>query len=197
MSLQDDNAEALHALLIYLYTSNYSSNVDDSNASPTFDVRVFAVAEKYLVKPLMKIAARKFMDASHAKWDEGGFVDAMTVWRDSISDPGNVIGSCIVWLIHLHRDQLFKDHKNKSEFRRLLDRTPWLAAKVAHEFFKTIKDYESMKTYKCPQSYCVATFQASMREGKTSTYDCASCRGVFSKSVLEWSKHVRDSPTVL
>jgi hypothetical protein len=79
VDLHEDDANAVHALLEYLYTTNYNDEVfkeQDEYTPLSFNVLVFFIADKYEIPALATLACNKFFLHATSDWRSASFCDA-------------------------------------------------------------------------------------------------------------------------
>ncbi len=179
----------MHAVILWLYTGDYSDNIDVSGASPIFNIKVFALAEKYAIQTLSEDAARQFMDALHdEKWDQNEFLDAAEEWAKSTADPDHVLGKALVTLIGDHKELFYGRDNAHLRFRNLLNHNGWLAAEMARQLAQRLSQQEEMQLYRCRGKECGQLFRASMQYGD-SMKTCPMCN-TLKMTRAEWKKHI-------
>lgn len=168
------------AVLSFLYTKDYSGLTPHDTAPLTFNVRVFALAEKYFIKSLLDLAARKFKAILKDKYVEDEFAEAVEEWTAITSDEDRVLGKIIVESIMARRQDLLNPNKTSSRFRGMMDRTPWMAAEVAMMLSSEDSGAEDVGVYICAggQNWggrgC--RFLTRCERGKRYNYICPNCR---------------------
>lgn len=142
IDLIGDDPHALHAMLQYCYSFSY-----DQNDSPLFHVRVFALAEKYLVKDLAKLARDRFLVAGSAmplftnktaKLHKD-VTKAIAEAQKTVYDQGNMLRVAICELVVLREESLLNG--KCPEFDALMEKHPTLAADVARALAKALQVY--------------------------------------------------------
>lgn len=165
------------AVLTFLYTRNYSyDGTSDGNAPLTFHVKVFSLAEKYFISPLLHVAAKKFEAILEGKYDEDEFAEAVETWTAITSDKGKVLGNIIVETIVTQKKELLNPENSESRFRCALNRIPWLAADVAVKLATRKSAAEGVGVYTCGLFGCAYKYLANPEDGKSYRYRCNSCK---------------------
>ena len=80
IDLNDDGPDVVDAMLKHFYTGGYTDVLHGDDAAcpaAVFNVRVFAIAEKYCLEPLLKSSAGKFSTAIQQDWNTDGFAEAI------------------------------------------------------------------------------------------------------------------------
>lgn len=123
----------------YCYTFSY-----DHVASPTFHVRVYALAEKYFIKELAVLAKDRFMVAGTALYLQPALLrnitSAITEAQATVYEQGNILRIAIADLVVLKEDLLLNNAC--PEFDALMEKHPSLAADVARALAKAMKAYK-------------------------------------------------------
>ena len=68
IDLKDENPEVVDVMLHYFYHFDYSDEKEGGMAPILLDIYVFAMAEKYFVEPLQKLATEKFNARAYVYW---------------------------------------------------------------------------------------------------------------------------------
>lgn len=132
MDLEDDDPLVVDALLMYLYTGDYSDLIvaENSRSLAVFNVQVSALAEKFFVKPLWHAAAHKFTITLTDSWNEDHFSDGIEEWARTTMDPEEILGNRILNIILDRRSELFKPEQRSARVKELIGQIPWLAAET-------------------------------------------------------------------
>ncbi|KAI5356832.1 putative BTB/POZ domain-containing protein [Septoria linicola] len=158
-SMKEQDPQVVEALIRYLYTFEYG---DDGNgqgdvAGIVFDVRVFIVADKYFVKPLCQLAAKKFEERCKSEWASADFAKALSELYENGADY-ELFKTIAVSTIKDHASQIF-DAERGAEFAPLNEvlRNTELGADVSQQLALGV---EPGTVYKCPNCQKVFSVQA-------------------------------------
>jgi speckle-type POZ protein len=167
VTLKGDNVNAVEAMLEFMYTFDYDSSgrAENSSSPMIFNVKVYHIADKYMVPALKSLAQRKFQETIGTCWDMDDFPDAIAqvYGLHDTSDQG--LHKMVIDVVRKHREQLIL----KPRFCDILEGTVGFAS----DFAKCLiaKGDLGLVKYRC--EYCGKTFEAIMSEGNC-TY-CVSC----------------------
>lgn len=190
VDLDDDDPLVVDALLMYLYTGDYSDVVleSDLRSSTVFNVQVFALAEKFFVKPLQHAASYKF-NAIANSYDEEKFGDAIEEWARSTMDVDKILGNMILNIIIDNRTSIFKPGQAFARVKELIGQIPWLAAQTAQMFSLYMDIHKSKGIYRCPNGKCKQCFMADMVPGKQFHVSCLNCGKEARMNATNWERH--------
>jgi len=77
IALHEEDPAVLDAFLYYLYHFDYTAPIGDRPSPMEFHVRVYVIADKYLVWPLRALAAEKFDHSAKVSWGSSRFAEAV------------------------------------------------------------------------------------------------------------------------
>lgn len=137
---------------------------------PAFHVRVFALAEKYFVPGLAKLATDRFTAASaNSNTTLEEITDAITDAHNTVYDQGNMLRKAITDVVMLKADTLL--NRKCPAFDTLMDSHPSLAADVARAMAKDWKATPDSR-YRCECMF--ETFHALVDEDGFETHVCST-----------------------
>jgi len=97
MSLHEEDPRAVEAMIQYLYTLEYISTTTGLLSQIILDVRVYVLADKYLVPGLREWAAQSFNDNAFDLWFTPDFLAAVReVYRTTAANKTNPLKQSIV-----------------------------------------------------------------------------------------------------
>lgn len=190
MDLDDDDPVVVDALLMYLYTGDYSDRIQegDNRSTAVLNVQVFGLAEKFFVNPLVHAAARKFDSIASEYGDGEDFADAIEEWSHSTIDNHRILGNRILNIIVDHRSDIFDPNLPWTRIRDLVGAIPWLAAQTAQMLSLRLDLNISSNLYRCPSNKCKHTFLASITSGTQFRFTCPSCNKVSKMNLTSWDR---------
>ncbi|KAK5111269.1 hypothetical protein LTR85_012210 [Meristemomyces frigidus] len=163
--------------------------VRDAPSAVLFNVRVFAIAEKYFIKHLQTLAARKFETAAERNWGTDGFADAIYEIYEATDDSDSILRSRAKRTVMQHASELFKSGGEFGPFLYVACNTPTFAAEIAQLLTRRRNDSPAISN--CPRRSCNAAFKSAMAEGETVEWDCLKCRLVATKDYTAWQSHLK------
>lgn len=88
-------------MLYYLYNFDYGDhgNSQEDAAPIVLDVRMFAIADKFAITPLKKLAAKKFAVRADAEWNTAGFAEAIAEVYDIIPAHEDTLERIVVRVV--------------------------------------------------------------------------------------------------
>ncbi|KAK4894437.1 hypothetical protein LTR27_007323 [Elasticomyces elasticus] len=103
VTLHEDEAEVVDAMLRYMYTNDYYDDCSDMDPR-VFNVRMVAVAEKYFVDNLTRFAVRKLRDQVNKEEGSDGWAEAIEVAyaisADSSHELSDVLFDFVIGGLH-------------------------------------------------------------------------------------------------
>jgi len=186
ISLHDDHPDAVQAMLRHFYTFDYSDNssgdgddppkaTDNNVSTPLFHVRVYAVAEKYLLEHLRTHAASKFAAAAKYTWATPGFADAVAEAYATIHDHDAQLRIVMMEAVIAHAVPLFDSAGKYEHFYEMAHQVPAFAAQAAELLSQRLAAKEACRIYKCPAKTCCFFFLSSAVQGEVLLWHCPKC----------------------
>ncbi|KAK5113000.1 hypothetical protein LTR85_011022 [Meristemomyces frigidus] len=126
INLDDDNPDAVDALLKYLYHFDY--NTDSGTAPLVLEIRIFAIADKYFIEPLKKLAAERFTERCKSEWNTAVFAEAVSELYTTAPAPYHTLKRTVVDTVKRHDAQLRSDEVEYSAFKDIVLATAALGA---------------------------------------------------------------------
>ncbi|KAK5121820.1 hypothetical protein LTR85_004695 [Meristemomyces frigidus] len=187
IELHDDDPDAVEAMLRFFYTLDYSDlpKSRDSVCSAVFNVRVFTLAEKYLLVHLREHAAAKFAAAADRSWGSDGFTDAITEAYTTTADYEAQLKRGIMGVVLTHAKDLFDMDGEYHHFREMARHVPIFTAEVAELLSQRLDRESRMAVYRCQKPSCDTMFMAKLAEGQYVTYFCDECAVMRTMSYKE------------
>ena len=107
VELHDDDPDAIYEMLRWCYTLDLPAAVrSDGDESLIGIIKLYAVAEKYLVKDLDVTLAERFWEAAPSTWSTRGFVMAIAEAYNTTSDVDRRVREPIVDIVFEHAGEL-------------------------------------------------------------------------------------------
>lgn len=159
VELEGDEPQTVDAFIHYLYNFDYGDFGNSQGDVPALvlDVRMFIIADKYNVAPLLELAVTKFKERCEQEWMKPEFGEAALELYSIGLDHNTSLRDVIVGTINKHASEVL-DPDRKSEFSKLhevMEQTE-LGAHVAARLASRVC------TYKCPKTNCGRVFQVSV-----------------------------------
>ena len=159
INLPDDDPQVVGAMMHYLYNFDYSDyGIAQSDVDAiVLDVRMFAIADKYSIKPLKQLAAKKFAQRCKDEWDTPAFADAVSEAYDTAPEMDDSLERTIITTVKIHAKDIRRRASESSEFKlsKVMRSIPNLGAGL---FFtrtdKPTREEEKMNWYQCPGTSC-------------------------------------------
>ncbi|KAK5132424.1 hypothetical protein LTR08_009107 [Meristemomyces frigidus] len=142
MTLHNDDPEAIDAMLGYFYTCDYS-DVNESTSACVLNLRMFALAEKYLVNQLGPLAAKKFTAAAEKDWASDDFANAIQEAYTNTGDTNQLLLGVINDVVTKHVKKLFGREDQVSRFTEVFNTTPAFRASVAGRLARSLAEAEA------------------------------------------------------
>ena len=172
IDLDDDDPQVVEAFIHYLYNFDYGeyTNRQTDVVPIVLDVRMYAIAEKYFVAPLKKLAADKFETRAQTEWNTPSFADAAAEVYDSTADRSNPIKHTIINIVKKHSNELLNKSKGHAQFLKVLSATTDFGADVSVALATTIP----AKFYKCPNCEHLFSFSKTAPGEFRCPFNCHS-----------------------
>lgn len=190
IKMNDDDLEALLALLQYLYTYNYktvSSNTEYKVAyEMRFQVKVYAIADKYDIPELKKLATNRFeltLSKEHKGYESFMFYKVVRDVYTSTPDSDRGLRNLVLKACTKYHDDVLLEPR----FVKMADQLPgfW------KEYLREVLDYpqEEPGTYRC--SICSEMWNSF----PSSAQKCLECvEGSSEMCILEESDADSETP---
>lgn len=203
MDLPEDDPDVVEAMLRFMYTGTYSVGDPSDEPRPSFSVRVFAIAEKYLVTQLKTYALRDFKTTASKAWRVDDFADAIALAYTSTTDSDGGLRDIITQIVTKHAAKLYKDHL-KPTGDRAYDRFlvvsatfPQITTRVNAVLLP--RSLPVVRAYCCPHEDpgdcqdsrgLSAPFYAKMVEGMSYTWRRHQCGRNTTLSKAKWQDYL-------
>jgi len=171
-------------MLHYLYNFCYGGydNKLGHVAPIVLDVRVFAIADKYLIGPLKELAVQKFTQRAEAEWESDDFVAAVTEVYTIIPEHDDALHRVVIVVVKEHAAALFAESRG-GNFEKAMREANGLGHDIA-KALAALKEEPGFKKYRCPS--CDLNFAVS--GAQCSTFACPrGCCGQYSP--LWWARY--------
>ena len=124
--LKDDDANLVDAMVHFFYNFDYPESDEEQTGIPPIvqDVRMYAIADKYFVRALQKVAQQKFEARIAKEWDTPAFAQAVGEAYAAIPGEDDALKRIIVLAVFKHRGSLLDKAKSHDEFIKMLRATP-------------------------------------------------------------------------
>lgn len=172
-------------MLEYLYTGCYgdAGNGPTDISSILLDVYMFAIADKYFIKPLKEKAAEKFAAHCESEWNAPEFAKATEEVYETASQD-EALKDIVVATAKEHSKALFDKRDNFNEFYKVLRSVPSFSAdilgglEISDGGHKKIEELDLGTTakfkwmFKCQSLGCDSNFTLSIPLGVDITISC-------------------------
>lgn len=170
----------VEGLLYYMYNFDYGDhgNSPDHVTALVLNVRMFALADKYLIESLKTLSADKFEARAAAEWQTPAFASAIAEVYGIIPDHETRLKRVVLHEVNKHKSELFGQSPDFKKFRKVMRDNAAFAADVAECL--TADKHTTAKTYKCPSQREV--FSVDVPEGVR--FGCPA--GCYTDQPLSW-----------
>ncbi|KAK4544760.1 hypothetical protein LTR36_004009 [Oleoguttula mirabilis] len=185
IKLDDDDPEVVNAMLHYLYNFDYGGDYDNSPdriAPIMLDIRVFAIADKYLITPLKELAVEVFTERAAAGWGTDEFAAAISEIYSIIPEHEDHMRRIVVRAVQEHATELFSEGPSYASFNSVMRQIADFGADVSQALARR----STMVTWYCCPT-CSSTFAMGDYEGVG--FDCPM-RCCSFRTVFWWTDHV-------
>ncbi|PLB47857.1 hypothetical protein P170DRAFT_465392 [Aspergillus steynii IBT 23096] len=178
--LEEDDPRAIEAMIHFMYGFEYdSSGSQHGRISPMlFNIRVYQIADKYVVPQLKQLAKEKFEIVLKACWQMDDFPTAIAEGYGCTPKEDRGLRDPLVKISHEHITQLLA----KDDFQTALEETTGFAADLAQGLTRTVDKDPTLTKYRCPS--CGNEWRLGIVNGGPMSR-CPCCGSSNS-----WSKHI-------
>lgn len=188
-------------MLHYLYHFDYSDYGNSSTdcAPIVFDVKMFAIADKYFIQPLKLLASKKFRKRCRKEWQTAAFAEAVAEAYDSSPKDDDTLKRTIIKIIKKNGGEIRRLAATNLELANTFRAIPDLGADVF--FADHLSEQEQagkegvVDWYSCPSSDCQDVgriFSVYVKCGYTMNFSCPT--GCFSQNAGWWSSYKTSPP---
>lgn len=161
ITLSDDDSDVIDVMLRYLYHFDYSDEIEGGIPPLLLNLHLFAIADKYFIEPLQKLATEKFNRRAYEHWASDAFAETLETLFESSFAEGSLetLRLIVLEVVKEHAKELF----NNDAYGRFQMATVSAPA-FLFEYVKSITTEPSTKStvartsnlvwYKCPGMQC-------------------------------------------
>jgi speckle-type POZ protein len=160
--LKGDDANAVKAMLKFMYTSDYDA-ADNSSSPMVFNAIVYRIADKYMVPALKSLAQRKIQELVSTSWDSDDFTDYIAQLYNLPDISDQVLREMVIEVVRKHNQQLVL----KPKFCDILNGTAEFASDLA--MCMITKGNPSVVTHRC--AWCEQTFDCRQCHSCSDTWN--------------------------
>ncbi|KAK4543500.1 hypothetical protein LTR36_005394 [Oleoguttula mirabilis] len=166
IELHDDDPILIDKMLYFLYHLDYD-DTHEGMVTMLLNVRMFAIAEKYLIKDLEELAITKVAATAETQWETPAFATALSEAYTQMTDVRGQLRKALVDIVLDHATDLFDmDAEKHRHFREVAAKTPAFAATVAQLVVRKQVDGEKVPSFHCPNISCHSVFKAVVSDGQ-------------------------------
>lgn len=132
IALHDENPAVLDAFIYHLYHFDYTASIGNSSSLMVFHVRMYVIADQYLVWPLRALAAETFDKSAKAFWSSAAFAEAVIeVYATTEGGRTNPLKESVIEVVKQHAKELLDPSQHHGDLLNTLRTTPELASQVS------------------------------------------------------------------
>ncbi|GAB1740404.1 hypothetical protein NU219Hw_g5509t1 [Hortaea werneckii] len=152
ITFTEDEPDVIEAMLHWFYEFDYGTS-SDIKRPLVLDVKVYAVAGKYLLPNLQRLAAAKFEKRAEKEWQSEDFAEAIMISHDSFVESDVTLRAIISLTVNEHRVELFNPGEGSKRFISMAGEIPKFGRDVliASRGTGDSKGWVGWVKYKCPQ----------------------------------------------
>ena len=190
IELPDDDPEEVETMLNFCYALEYPAAAQ----SPiTFDARMYAIGEKYLMEALQSYAAHSLRQRITTSWTIDDFGSAVHVAYTEMSDPDNVLRKIILESTLARYEDLFcGDMAARQSNAKLLADIPAYTVDVLQASSYIGQLDSRIHKYLCPAEGChyvMRQLDSYFTTEKRYTLACPKCKVPQTMLTSEWQKY--------
>jgi hypothetical protein len=175
----EDHPTIVNAVLRYLYVFDYSDDGDRDLPQMVFNVKVYALADKYDIPKLKPLAIEKFEKVAKANWNTTDFALSISAIYESTPSSDRGLRDPAVKLAARHSNKLLMENK---VFEEMMAEVAEFGKDLACELSKQLKARPVVKRYICPACTGIWQITEELRSGRL--FYCCHC----GHSSTKWSK---------
>lgn len=165
IDLPDDRADAVNALLVYIYTADYDDSKEDLNFRPLlFNILVHTIGDKYGMRNLCQLAEAKFEKRATEEWQSDAFADSIMEISLTSPDSKRVLFNIAAEIAAKHAKQLFTGKETK--FQETVRKVAPFAFEVTSRLMAP-QPSEDMRYTRCECPLCAKTFVVDKKSTPT------------------------------
>lgn len=161
IDLHDDDSEIVDTMLYYMYHFDYRDDKDNGPDPLLLHIRLFMLADKYIIEPLQTLATEKFNVRAHADWTTPSFALALTEIFSPcfLASDAALFQHIVLETVKQHAKPLFNDPAHTA-FRTAALQSPEFLMAYATDLTQqmgpktTLPPHEQMAWYRCPGYGC-------------------------------------------
>lgn len=181
ITFKEENPQVIEAMLRWFYEFDYATS-QDAMWPLVFDVQVYAVAEKYLLPNLKRLAATKFEQRAEGSWRSRDFATAVADTYHYLPESDDALKQTIARLVVKHEKDLFHPVTGSEDLKTLAFDIPEFGSDVLIAMIDA-KGGSYCPKYKCPR--CRRRFRI-----KTGTYSFVCPNGCMGARTMKfWAQH--------
>lgn len=123
----------------------YEEGCTDTSSASLFDIRVFALADRLFVAPLMELCAQKLAPHAEAEWNTPDSATAITAVYDTIPKNDDTLKQIILRVVKNHAKPLFDKSSGLDCFRKLVHQIPGFGEDIVSALAGI-----ATRVYECP-----------------------------------------------
>ena len=154
-------------MLRFIYSSDSDDTATDEVSSCLFNVRMVAVADKYLIRNLASVATAKVKKAAGVEWQSTGFAEAISEAYTKPPLSQATLCKTITSIILENKNALIGGGDENKRFVEMMGSTPKFAADLVQLIVPTLETEKTSRSlemsrafYKCP--HCQLLFQGKI-----------------------------------
>lgn len=185
-------------MIYYLYHFDHTDS--GTKSALVLDVRVFAIADKYLLEPLKQLAARKFEAHCKAEWQTAAFAEAAAEAYATAPVHDNTLKRTVVATVKAHAVELRSAKPEYEAFRKVISEIAELGADLVFDGAMGESSStgaaglssSSFTWYRCPQPFCGLEFYRRDGQVPPTAYCPNGC--FHDRPPVWWAPYKIDAP---
>jgi len=162
IDLEDDDPAIIRRMVNYMYQLDYTyePKAEHETSHMMIDVQMYAIADKYDIPGLKRLAILKFRGLTNASWKTPAFPEAIKAIYETTPDSDRGLRDVVLKKSVEHSKTLFKA---ETGFKEMLQEAPSFASDLAKELSEgRIPDAKITKCIYCGN---LCTVKASLKSG--------------------------------
>jgi hypothetical protein len=190
INLDNDEPEAVEAMLHYMYHGSYvdPGNAPQDIAPILLDVRMFIIADKYFIKPLKSVTRAKFAQHCADEWKSADFALAIReIYATELSDTS--VKDIAIKTIREHTGEFFTDRDTYEGIHKAMRDIPAFGADVLGELAATKYDFGNLLKWKLKCPNCQSDFYVGVPAANSNfRFSCPKGDNI-NQTISWWSSY--------
>ena len=134
IDLPDDDVDAVDKMIEFLYRAEYTHYTDPEENCYLQHARIFAIATKYAMPALSKLASKNYREQGEKHWNPTAFLDSIPAVYELTSEDVRELRNAARQCARMHYCSLTTEKSTKSAWRKVCLEFPEFALDMLDSF---------------------------------------------------------------